>query len=113
MPVIPNHEGLIMSSQPETPFDSIENAHEYIRLLLETIAEARTDIAADLEAASEANADRRLEALRVVHYKLEKLEQHLHSSSRTLNDLRSLRRLLFEERAAPAVLKAEKGPEAA
>ncbi len=100
-----------MNDPLHTPFDSIENAHEYIRMLVETIAEARTDIAADLASASE--SDRRLEALRLVHYKLEKLEQHLHSSSRTLNDLRSLRRLLFEERTAAAVAKADKGPEAA
>ena len=102
-----------MAFQPETPFDSIENAQEYVRLLLETIGEARTDIAADLAAASEAKSDRRLEALRLVHYKLEKLEQHLHSSSRALNDLRSLRRLLFEERTVPAAVHTEKGPEAA
>ena len=100
-----------MRKHLETPFESIENAHEYIRLLREAIAESRADIAADLAAASK--SDRRLEALRVVHYKLEKLEQHLHSSSRTLNDLRSLRRLLFEERTAPAVAKVDKGPEAA
>ena len=102
-----------MSSRPESPFDSIENAHEYVRLLLENIAEAREDVGADLAAASQAKSDRRLEALRLVHYKLEKLEQHLSSSSRTLNDLRSLRRLLFEERTVPAVVRADKGPEAA
>ena len=91
-----------MGSHPQTPFDSVENAHEYIRLLRETIAEARHEVAADV-AAADANADRRVEALRLVNYKLEKLEQHLHSSSRLLNDLRSLRRLLFEERAEPVV----------
>ena len=104
-----------MNSQPETPFDSIENAHEYVRLLLETIAEARAEIAADLDASSSAQSDRRREALRLVHYKLEKLEQHLHSSSRTLNDLRSLRRLLFDERmeTASTLPRVENNPEAA
>lgn len=102
-----------MNDPQHTPFDSIENAHDYVRLLLENIVEAREDVAADLAAVSEAKSNRRLEALRLVHYKLEKLEQHLSSSSRTLNDLRSLRRLLFEERTAPAVVKADKGPEAA
>ena len=102
-----------MGSQPESPFDSIENAKDYVRLLLETVADARKEIAADLAAASGAQSDRRLEALRVVHYKLEKLEQHLHSSSRTLNDLRSLRRLLFDERAEPASVRTKNGPEAA
>jgi hypothetical protein len=104
-----------VGSQPETPFDSVENAHEYVRLLLEAITDARQDIATDLVAASGAKSDRRLEALRLVHYKLEKLEQHLHSSSRVLNDLRTLRRLLFDERVEPAaaVTRAENDPEAA
>ena len=88
-----------MSSRPEAPFDSIENAQDYLRLLLETIVEARKDIAADLTAAEEAKLERRREALRLVQYKLESLEQHLRSSSRTLNDLRTLRRLLLDERA--------------
>jgi hypothetical protein len=43
-----------------------------------------------------------LDALRVAAYNVEKLEFHLNRSSRILNDLRSLRRLLFEERAAQA-----------
>jgi hypothetical protein len=87
-----------VSYRPDTPFDSIESAHEYARLLEEVIAEAKHDIATDLAAASGATADRRLEAQRLIHYKLERLEQHLHHSSRLLNDLRSLRRLLFDER---------------
>jgi hypothetical protein len=33
-----------------------------------------------------------------VQFKLEKLEQHLKTSSRLLNDLRTLRRLLLDER---------------
>jgi uncharacterized membrane protein YccC len=102
-----------MSPRSETPFDSVENAHEYIRLLREAIADARQDIAADLAAGSETNSDRRLEALRLVHYKLEKLEQHLHNSSRVLNDLRTLRRLLFDERTETTTVPAKDGPEAA
>jgi hypothetical protein len=46
-----------------------------------------------------------MDALRLALYNLEKLEFHFHKSVRILNDLRSLRRLLFEERAgagAPA-----------
>lgn len=90
-----------MGDRPETPFDSVEGAQEYVRLLLETIREAKTDLATDV-ATAEANPDRRLEALRLVQYKLEKLDGHLQASSRLLNDLRSLRRLLFEERALAA-----------
>jgi hypothetical protein len=85
-----------VGSQPETPFDSVESAHEYVRLLRDVIADAKKDIAADVAAA---RPERPLEALRLVQYKLEKLEHHLHSSSRLLNDLRTLRRLLLDERS--------------
>ena len=81
----------------ETQFDSLESAHEYVRLLLETIAEAKEDLVGDL-AAAQASPDRRLQALQLVQYKLEKLDSHLQVSSRLLNDLRTLRRLLFDER---------------
>ncbi len=87
-----------MSRPAQTPFDSIEGAQQYIRLLLEAITEGKQDVQRDLEAAAGAKPDRRVEALRLVEFKLAKLEQLLHSSSRVLNDLRSLRRLLLEER---------------
>jgi len=85
---------------PQSPFDSVENAHQYVRLLVEAITEAKSEIAADLVAASQ-QPERRVEALRLVQFKLDKLERHLESSSRLLNDLRTLRRLLFDERPEP------------
>jgi hypothetical protein len=85
-----------------TPFDSVENAHQYVRLLAEAIIEAKGEIAADLNAAERTKQERRVQALQIVQFKLEKLEQHLQTSSRLLNDLRTLRRLLLEERAEPA-----------
>ncbi len=33
-----------MSYKPSTPFDSIENSHEYVTLLAETIQEVRLDV---------------------------------------------------------------------
>jgi len=81
-----------------TPFDSVENAHQYVRLLAEAIAEAKSEIAVDLDTSAKTQPQRRVEALRLVQFKLDKLEQHLENSSRLLNDLRTLRRLLFEER---------------
>jgi hypothetical protein len=91
-----------VSRQPETPFDSVESAHEYVRLLWEALSDAKKDLDGDI-AIAEANPDRRLEALRLVQYKLEKLDSHLQASSRLLNDLRTLRRLLLEERLAPVI----------
>jgi hypothetical protein len=90
-----------VKSPPQTPFDSVENAHQYVRLLIEAITEAKTEIAADLGAAAQAKSERRVQALQIVQFKLDKLEQHLQSSSRLLNDLRTLRRLLLDERPEP------------
>ena len=94
-----------MSDRNETPFDSIENAHHYIRLLLETVAEAKRDIDDEIIQAADRMLNRRLQALQLVEYNLEKLQRSLSASSRTLNDLRSLRRLLLEEREAATVTK--------
>jgi hypothetical protein len=69
-----------LSYQSETPFDSIESSHEYIVML------------------SEANAGRRKQALQLVSFNLSKLNSHITASRRVLNDLRTLRRLLLEER---------------
>ncbi len=91
-----------MKTPLQTPFDTVENAHQYVQLLVEALAEAKSEIAADLDIAVSAQPDRRVEALRVVQFKLDKLEQHLKTSSRLLNDLRTLRRLLFDERPETA-----------
>ncbi len=91
-----------MNTPRQTPFDSIENAHQYIQLLVEAIAEAKSEIEADLAAAIKAKSERRIEALRIVQFKLNKLEQNLTNSSVLLNDLRTLRRLLLDERPEPA-----------
>lgn len=90
-----------MSSPIQTPFDSVENAHEYLRMLVEAVAEAESEVKSDVGIAERSDAGRRLEALRLVQFKLERLEQHLRTSGRLLNDLRSLRRLLLEERLMP------------
>jgi hypothetical protein len=87
-----------VTQQLQTPFDSVESAHDYVRLLSESIREAQQEIAEDINDPGKVKSDRHREALRLVQYKLDRLEQYLHSSSRVLNDLRSLRRLLLEER---------------
>jgi hypothetical protein len=88
-----------MPYKAETPFDSIEGALEYVSLLVESVEEAREDIAAELEEARrEPDARRRADALQLVAYKLDRLAEHARSSRRLLNDLRTLRRLLLDER---------------
>jgi hypothetical protein len=73
-----------------------------VRLLGEAISEAKSEITTDLDVAARSKLERRVQALQIVQFKLEKLEKHLQTSSRLLNDLRTLRRLLLEERAEPA-----------
>ncbi len=87
-----------MSDQAETPFDSIEGSHEYVALLAEAIEEARRDVESEIAAAEGDQADRRKEALLLVSYNLAKLNLHITTSRRILNDLRTLRRLLLAER---------------
>jgi hypothetical protein len=89
-----------MNPRIETPFESIENAQQYIRLLAEAVKEAKRDVDDEISLATLQTSHRRVEALCVVEYNLEKLLRYLSASGRTLSDLRSLRRLLHDERTA-------------
>lgn len=92
-----------MAPETRTPFDSIEGAHEYVRLLEDTIRDTLTAIDADIVTASTTKgAARRVDALRLVNYKLTQLHGHFVESSRLLNDLRTLRRLLLGGREGDA-----------
>jgi hypothetical protein len=91
-------EGVTVNYQAETPFDSIEGSHEYVALLAEALDEARRDVESEVAAAERDGADRRKQALLLVSYNLAKLNLHITTSRRILNDLRSLRRLLLAER---------------
>jgi hypothetical protein len=101
-----------MASQ-RTPFDSIEGALEYVGLLREAIATAKKEVIKASATALSAPAHRRLDALQLVRYKLERLDAHMKTSHVLLNDLRTLRRLLAGERqGAVHPAAGEGGPEA-
>lgn len=92
--------------RPETPFDNIESSHEYVCLLTKAVEEALLEIDADIAAAfHDDETKRRREALQLVRFHLAKLSGHMTSSRRILNDLRSLRRLLLEERLTEKALR--------
>lgn len=93
-----------MNSQLENRFDSIESAHEFVTLLAATVMEAKQELEEDVRR-EEVNPSRRLDALRVALHSLKKLELDINRSRRLLNDLRTLRRLLFEERIPASGLK--------
>ncbi len=87
-----------MSDLPLTPFDTIESAQDYIDLLVEAIEETRRDVGAEIRMSTGPGGGRRAQALQLVALNLNKLSSHVTKSRRILNDLRSLRRLLLEER---------------
>jgi len=71
-------------------------------MLAEAVDEARSEVEGEVAAAEKDRADRRKEALLLVSFNLAKLNLHITSSRRILNDLRTLRRLLLAERGLPA-----------
>src|SRR3989442_2950601 len=81
-----------------TPFDSIEGSLEYVGLLREAVQEAKDSVGEEAARAGSEGAVRRLEALRLVTYKLDRLGGHVDATHRLLQDLRTLRRLLPGER---------------
>ncbi len=89
-----------MKYEPQSPFDSIESAHEFVSLFADAIADSKREIEADVERELNSKFPRRLEAVRLALYNLDRLQVHITKSRRILNDLRCLRRLLFEERKA-------------
>lgn len=94
-------------NDPIHPFGTIESAQEFMELLEDSSREALSDVQRDLAAATEAGEDRRIEALSLAVYKINKLADHVHKSGRILNDLRSLRRLLYGERQRQATNSGE------
>jgi len=91
--------------RPETPFDNIESSREYVSLLAEAVQEALAEVEADIALAGVDGAARRKEALQLVHFNLSRLNSHMASSRRILNDLRTLRRLLLNERTLAGVFR--------
>lgn len=76
----------------DSPFETIESAQEFVHLLVETIDESIADVQSEI---GHAATERHLDALRLAAYKLDQLRGHMAASSRLLNDLRTLRRLLL------------------
>jgi formiminotetrahydrofolate cyclodeaminase len=87
-----------MSYREETPFDNIESAQEFVELLIETIEESRRDVDSDIALSEGNGSGRSKKALQLVSANLAKLSQYMTNSRRILNHLRTLRRLLLQER---------------
>jgi len=84
-----------MDARYAKPFDSIESAHEYVILLGEQVQAAMMETQGHSDRAKAEGNQRRVEALGVALHKMNQLSTHMQKSRRILNDLRTLRRLLF------------------
>jgi len=87
-----------MGYRPETPFDNIESAEQFVKLLIEAIDQSRRDVDADIALSDGNRSGRSKKALQLISANLAKLSQHMANSRRILNHLRTLRRLLLQER---------------
>lgn len=85
-----------MNPPSQSPFQTIESARDFVTLLAETVIESRKELEEDVLRESNSKGSTRLDVLRMALYSMEKLELHMATSSRILDDLRSQRRFLFE-----------------
>ena len=86
---------------PQNPFDTIESTHEYLKLLDEVLEEVQATTEEELKRIVLADTmviSRGVEAIHLLSFKIEQLRHHIKASSRILNDLRTMRRLLLGER---------------
>ena len=84
-------------AQESGPFESIESAREFMDLLHDAIQDALRDVEGLRPDGGDDVQGRREQALLLVVHKLKQLSVHTHKSQRILNDLRTLRRLLFDD----------------
>ena len=87
---------------PRTPFDSIEGALEYVSLLREAIGKSRRHVDVEADVAAARGARERVDSLRVVAYKLDRLEAHMRAGHALLGDLSAIKRQLVRPRRSRA-----------
>jgi hypothetical protein len=98
-----------MSYRRETPFDNIESAEQFVKLLIEAIKESRRDVDAEIVRGEANRSGRSKKALQLVSANLAKLSQHMTTSRRILNHLKTLRRLLLQDRRPNSTLQTGDG----
>ena len=82
----------------EQPFDSIESAQDFMHVLAETVLDATKELNHEHQQALREGQERRAQAIELAIFKLKMLNCYVHKSSRALNDLRMIRRLILNER---------------
>ena len=94
------------NSELEQPFDSIESAYDFMNVLAETILEAMKDLHVDHAHALREGEARTAQAIELALFKAKVLNSYVHKSRRALNDLRTIRRLILNERMKPEAVAA-------
>ena len=89
------------ASEVGGPFDSIESAHDFMDVLAQTVLDAMQDLRKEEQIALAQGYTRRAKAIGLALFKCKTLVCHVHKSRRALNDLRTLRMLILDERATP------------
>ncbi len=82
----------------EQPFESIESAHDFMNILAQTVLDAMPELNLELQRAVHDGDDRRAKAIELAQFKLKTLSCNVYRCRRLLNDLRTLRRLILNER---------------
>lgn len=82
----------------KTPFENIEGALEYVTCLLDACRVAQAQVEAEVGSIREERPSRKIDALKLVDYKLQRLASQLIKSEQLLKDLRRLRRIILDER---------------
>jgi hypothetical protein len=88
----------MFAQQIESPFESIESAHDYMDILATTTLEVLAELKRDRDQALRDGEERRAQAIDLAMFKLKTLGCYVYKSRRILNDLRILRRLILNER---------------
>jgi predicted methyltransferase len=85
----------------EQPFDSIESAYEFMDILAQTMMGVMVDLHRDYQIAMQEGETRRARAIELALFKSKNLACYVTKSRRVLNDLRTIRRLILNERMTP------------
>ena len=98
-----------MSQRPGTPIDNIQSAEQFVELLIEAIEESRRDVDVDIVLQEGSRSVSSKRALHLVSANLVKLSKYMTASRRILYHLRTLRRLLLQERRLDNTLQTRNG----
>jgi hypothetical protein len=90
----------------EQPFESIESAYEFMDILAQTMMGVMKDLHRDYQVAIQNGEARRARAIELALFKSKSLTCYVTKSRRTLNDLRTIRRLILNERMTPEAVLA-------